>query len=305
MAYEIQREGQYELFYTTNDNRILRLDDDWFALVEGQRGELLAGSDSDHEKKETIHQGEYKLIDFNNDAKFKDMPHLFMEKNGQFTEAILPRGLPSQKGDREKIIRLDESMAISDLESYLESPEEGPGEERMDRPGGGSMSNVTYHLQGIDFPATKNEVLEFARDKAPPGEVIKQLEKLPDTRLETMADLTDRLGKVIAKERPPIDNYDDKSAREIIAALDELDRAGLEKVKEFEKDFYGRKTILRKVDTLLEGEQPIENYFDLTAKEVRQKLDEMDEAELTQFKEYEKEHKNRKTVLEEIDRRVN
>lgn len=119
MTYRIKKEGSYELFYTTNDNPILKLGRDWFAIVEGQGGEIIVGSDSDHEKKETISKGEFMLIEFENDSKFKDVPHLFLEKGNSFTEAILPRGLPSKKGDREKIIRTDNTIGKKALEDHL------------------------------------------------------------------------------------------------------------------------------------------------------------------------------------------
>jgi hypothetical protein len=50
---------------------------------------------------------------------------------------------------------------------------------------------------------------------------------------------------------------------------------------------------------------PIERYRHLTIKEVQKKLDSLSESQIKQIKEYEKRHKNRKTLIAEIDRRLN
>lgn len=105
MENRIKKEGKYELFVTTKDHHILTLDNkEWFAIVEGQQGEIMVRSDSDHEKKKTIMKGKYLLVDFNDDPKFRDIPHLFLEKNDKFEEWILPSELPAKKGDKVKII---------------------------------------------------------------------------------------------------------------------------------------------------------------------------------------------------------
>ena len=52
----------------------------------------------------------------------------------------------------------------------------------------------------------------------------------------------------------PIANYDDLTAKEIIAQLDELDEVGLKAVEEFETAHGQRKTVLREVDHRLQAE---------------------------------------------------
>ena len=49
----------------------------------------------------------------------------------------------------------------------------------------------------------------------------------------------------------PITNYDELTAKEIIAQLDELDEPGLEMVKEYESAHGQRKTVLRDLDRML------------------------------------------------------
>ncbi|NJK86702.1 MAG: hypothetical protein HC906_12755 [Bacteroidales bacterium] len=52
MKNKVRKEGNYEYFVTTKDHAILNLDKkEWFAVVEGQKGDILVGSDSDHERK--------------------------------------------------------------------------------------------------------------------------------------------------------------------------------------------------------------------------------------------------------------
>ncbi len=49
---------------------------------------------------------------------------------------------------------------------------------------------------------------------------------------------------------------------------------------------------------------PIDDYQHLTVDEVTGKLDGLDDSELEEIKAYEREHKNRKTLLEALDRRL-
>ena len=302
MACTITREGTYELFRTSNHNRILVLDDQYFAIVEGQKGELLVGTDSDHEKDETLKTGSFKLVEFDNDARFQDTPHLFLEHGDHYDEAILPRGLPSGKGEREKYIYTDHHLAIDDLDQYLNSPRSGEGSERRERPGGGSMANIVYYLKGTDFPVNKESLLRHARESDAPSEVIEQLQKLDEQSFDSMADLSQNLGKNIQKERPPIEDYDRKNVDQILSAMDDLDREGIEKLRDYEKAHHQRKMIRRKATQFLEDEEaPVENYFDLTAKALIEEIREMEPAELEKLEAYESEHKNRKTVLEAIE----
>lgn len=71
-----------------------------------------------------------------------------------------------------------------------------------------------------------------------------------------------------------------------MSALDELDEEGVKKVRGDEAGSYGRKTILRKAEQLLESEEaPVEDYFDRTAREIIERLDEMPAAELRRTQE--------------------
>lgn len=305
MTTRVTRSGQYELFRTTNDNRILALDNDYFALTTGQKGEMLVGSDPDHEKKETIQKGSYKLVEFEDDPKFQDIPHLFLEKDGKYDEVVVPRGIPSGTGDQQRFIYTDHHLDMNEVEDYVRSPAEGDGSERRGRPGGGAVANVTHYLKGVDYPAHKNDLQEHARKKDAPNDVMDQLGKLESKRFRSMADVTRHLGQKVQEGRPPIDNYDQKDVRDIQAAMEDLDRPGLRKVREYEEANYGRQTILEKSAQLLEREDaPVKDYPNLSADELEDRIPKLDRKELQQLRDYEESHENRKTVLQAIDRQL-
>ncbi len=123
MAVKVKDKGQYELFETTHGHRILVLNDArWFAWVEGQQGEILVHSDSDHKKDHTIQKGEFYLVDFENDPKYKDMPHLFLQKEEHFEEFMVPNSLPTEQDYQKKIVSTDNTLPREKLKQYLEQP---------------------------------------------------------------------------------------------------------------------------------------------------------------------------------------
>src|SRR5688572_13315065 len=107
MTATVQRHGRYTMFETPRENRILSLGSDlWFAWVEGEQGEILVRSDADHERQRTLQEGEYYLVDFKNDESFTDVPHLFLERDGEFQEIILPNGLPTDDDAQKRVSEL-------------------------------------------------------------------------------------------------------------------------------------------------------------------------------------------------------
>ncbi len=146
MTASVQRHGRYQLFETPRQNRILVLNDDlWYAWVEGQQGELLVRSDSDHESRGVIREGEFYLVDFTDDPGFTDVPHLFLERDGGFQEVILPNGLPTDDDNQKRVVGTDKSIPREDLEQALgtdgrdasnRSGEHG----REAKPGGGELA---------------------------------------------------------------------------------------------------------------------------------------------------------------------
>ncbi len=121
MTVKINDKGNYELFETTRGHRILVLNGErWFAWVEGQQGEILVHTDSDHEKDHTIQEGEFYLADFEDDPNYRDMPHLFLQKEDRFEELILPNGLPTEQDKQKKIVSTDETVPQDELTNHLE-----------------------------------------------------------------------------------------------------------------------------------------------------------------------------------------
>src|SRR5688572_6480743 len=77
MPVKVIEKGMYELFETNHHHQILVLNRrQWFALVRGQKGDILVRTNSDHIRDHTIQRGRFYLVDFIQDPKFKDMPHL-------------------------------------------------------------------------------------------------------------------------------------------------------------------------------------------------------------------------------------
>lgn len=62
--------------------------------------------------------------------------------------------------------------------------------------GGASPSNIAHYLKGIDFPATKQDLVSYAEDNNAPDEVLDVLEDMPDQEYTSMADLMQGVAQV-------------------------------------------------------------------------------------------------------------
>jgi hypothetical protein len=272
MPVKVKDQGQYELFETDHHHQILVLNGkQWYAAVKGQQGDILVHSDSDHKKARTRQKGQFYLIEFKGDPKFKDMPHLFLEKGSSYQELMVPNGLPTEQDNQKKVVWTDDTLQKKELDGYIKHPQPaGPGEERMDRPGGGSVANVAHYLKGIDLPAGKDAVIRYAKDHKAPKAVLNQLEQMNDGRYTNMADVMQALGRV--------DNSGDRNA-------DNAGRSG-------QQGQHGSAGL------------PIENYDDLTVDEITQRLRGLHVDQIKRVRRYEEQHKGRKTVLEATDRKL-
>jgi len=129
MSATVQRHGRYTLFETPRSNRILVLgDNQWFAWVSGQQGEILVRSEDEHDRERTIQEGEFYLVDFEDDPDFTDVPHLFLSRNGDFQEVILPNGLPTDDDVQKRVVATEKTVAAGELKQHLGAEEPGPGE---------------------------------------------------------------------------------------------------------------------------------------------------------------------------------
>lgn len=165
MSSKINSIGKYELFKTTEGNDILHLKrKGWYALVEGQKGEIIVHSDDDHQKQRTLQEGGYYMANFEDDPDFNDVPHLFLEKGEKFKEYILPNGLPTAKDKQKKIVQTKGLVSKEKVMSHIK------GEGKVEKENGLSSK-------------TKKELEAIAKEKAVPGrskmnkaELVKHLQ---------------------------------------------------------------------------------------------------------------------------------
>ena len=147
MTATVQRKGRYTLFETPRQNRILVLgDDQWFAWVGGQQGEILVRSDSDHERERTIQEGEFFLVNFEDDPDFTDVPHLFLEREGAFQEVILPNGLPTDDDPQKRVVGAEKTVDSLKLRRHLE----GTGVEKGEPDAGAIASDRELPIPDYD-----------------------------------------------------------------------------------------------------------------------------------------------------------
>lgn len=105
MRGEVEQQGTYKLFETTQGHEILVLiNRNWFEVVEGLYGNILVKSDYDHQKKRTIQQGNFYPADFEDDPEFRDMPRLFPEEGESYKEFILRNDNPTGNNGQKKLV---------------------------------------------------------------------------------------------------------------------------------------------------------------------------------------------------------
>ena len=59
-----------------------------------------------------------------------------------------------------------------------------------------SPAEVEEHLSGIDYPASKQDLVQHARNQNAPNEVIQVLEQMPDRDCNSAADVAKGVGKI-------------------------------------------------------------------------------------------------------------
>jgi hypothetical protein len=60
---------------------------------------------------------------------------------------------------------------------------------------GHSPIDVTKHLKGIDFPASKQDLLKHAKGQSADRGILELIDKMPDGKFENMADVMKGVGK--------------------------------------------------------------------------------------------------------------
>jgi len=55
---------------------------------------------------------------------------------------------------------------------------------------------VQKYLGGMDYPASKDEIVDHAKSKGADEKVMETLEQLPDDNFQTPADVSKAIGKI-------------------------------------------------------------------------------------------------------------
>lgn len=172
MRGKVKKQGHYELFETTKHHQILNLNDqEWYAIVEGQRGDIIVRSDADHEKEKPLQQGHFYLAHFQDDPEFNDVPQLLLQHGNKYTQFILPNDLPSKSDYQKKLVRSSEEIPEKVVREHVE----GKGDTGSEK----QYQGKAEHLR----TKTVEELQQMAKERNLPGrsrmnkeELVKQLE---------------------------------------------------------------------------------------------------------------------------------
>ncbi len=192
MSVSVKKSGHYELIETTKGHQILNLnDEDYYALVKGEKGDIAVKSGSDHKKKKLINHGKFYFADFYDDPDFNDVPHLFLQDSGgRYREWILPNGLPSSSDHQKKLVRSDRLISKNKVERHLEGGGSKCGERQAQdaMPPAGSQSESRGQKskprgkspadKGALESKTKSQLYQLARRKHVEGRSKMSKEEL-------------------------------------------------------------------------------------------------------------------------------
>jgi hypothetical protein len=120
MALEIISRGRYELFEDEHGHRFVVLGGRrGYAWIQGQKSPLLVRTGSNHRKQRVLQHGKYFYVEFKDDPKFRDVPHLFLESGEEYQELVLPNGLPTGSDPQKRLVVSRHTVPKSELEAYL------------------------------------------------------------------------------------------------------------------------------------------------------------------------------------------
>jgi hypothetical protein len=119
MAIKVKDRGRYELVEDEHGHRFLIVGKRWYVWIEGKKSPILVRTGSDHRRKRVLQRGEFLYVDFKRDPKFRDMPHLFLEKGRHYWELLLPNGLPSSTDPQKRLVVSRKALPKKELEDYL------------------------------------------------------------------------------------------------------------------------------------------------------------------------------------------
>lgn len=100
----------------------------------------------------------------------------------------------------------------------------------------------------------------------------------------------------------PIADYDSLTVTQVNDRLPQLSQRELGVVDGYERRRRARSTVLERIDAL-RGQEPWPGYDEMTVAEILPRLRQVDDAERRNVADYEAQHKNRATVLDQAGRR--
>lgn len=110
-------------------------------------------------------------------------------------------------------------------------------------------------------------------------------------------------GVLATEEDLPIKDYDKQTAQDIAGQLKNFSQHDLRKIDAYERKNENRATITDKIAKLT-GEEPWSGYDELSAEAVAKAVGEGDEETARKVRSYERDRKDRSTVLDAADRRI-
>ncbi len=100
----------------------------------------------------------------------------------------------------------------------------------------------------------------------------------------------------------PIENYDELTVDEVVQRLGGLSAEELDQVHVYEQLNKNRETLIHEIERKMSF--PIEGYDGLNVDEISEHLDGLSVDELRSIRDYEKRNKDRGTLLQEIERKI-
>lgn len=135
MSIKIKDSGQYELVQDSHRHRFLVLNGKkWYVWIQGQKSPIVVRTDSSHEIKRVVQRGKCYYVDFKDDPKFRDMPHLFLQKGDEYQEFLLPNGFPTQSDPQKRFVVTRKTIPADELEAYLGAAGQGGAAGLVARP---------------------------------------------------------------------------------------------------------------------------------------------------------------------------
>ena len=149
--------------------------------------------------------------------------------------------------------------------------------------------NETAEL-AVSIRADEEKMLEALRNQLPElaGAMVREMVPQHERTVTNAEDL-------------PIADYDAKTADEIVDRLRDLSQEDLKAVEAYESKNANRSTVLKRIESL-RTQEPWPGYDSLTVAEIKQRLTGAPEARLQKVREYERNHKNRTSVIDLTER---